>query len=293
MLDYNNVDIEPLQEPNLNKVLERMASGIYAADPALWVKDALGYDLDQWQKEAMRVLFLGKRYKEDAVGLGRVSIRAGHGVGKTLLASIIAHYFLMNFVPSKVAITGPTGQQTRRQIWSYIHTVWRRSVFRDQIAWQATRVCVKGAEEEWNIVWMTSREPKHIEGYHGPLEGRNLLWIIEEAKGVQDAVFEAISGALSHEDNYWYVSSTCGPPRGMFYDTHHSLRHLWDTIHIPSTASPRVSMKQIEMWKRQWGEDSPIYKARVLAEFPEDEDQVICPLSWCMRAVEEQEEALA
>lgn len=176
-----------------------------------------------------------------------------------------------------------TGKQTRSQFWSYVCMAAQNSVFADDIECLATRVFVKGkSAEEWKILWVTSKEPRTIEGFHS----ENLLWIVEEAKAVGDPVFESLSGALSQENNFLYVSSTCGPPRGHFFDSHTRLRHLYDTAHVPSTESSRVSPEKIQLWKEQWGEDSPVYRARVLAEFPEEDDSAVASLSWLLRAIE-------
>lgn len=258
-----------------------MAEGYYFLHPEEWPYDALDMNLDPWQKETIHTLFTGKKR--------RMSVRAGHGCGKSMLAAVIAHIFLMNWIPSKIIVSGPTGRQTRLQFWAYLNDMWNRSVFKNDLEWQKTKMFVRGEknEENWFCAWVSSKNPKNMEGFHGPLEGRNLLWIIEEAKGVQDAAYEGLSGALSHEDNYLYISSTCGPPRGHFYKSHTTLRHIYDTKHVPSTISPRVSKDQIETWKLQYnGEDSPIFRARVMAEFPTGSDFAIAPLEWLEDAID-------
>ncbi|MDP3793596.1 MAG: hypothetical protein Q8R07_02475 [Candidatus Uhrbacteria bacterium] len=275
---YNKA-VVPEQGGRLTKidVIKRMQAGIYMADPAQWVPDALGMELDEWQKNSLRLLFKG--------GKNRLAVAASHGTGKSMMSAVITHFFLFNFVPSRVIASGPTGKQTRSQYWSYINDMWNRSVFRDDIVWFKTKMSIKGAEEQWTALWLTSKEPRTIEGFHGPKEGRNLLWIIEEAKGVADPVFEAIQGALSHEDNYWYISSTCGGPRGFFYRCFYEKRGLWHTQRIPYTESTRISLDQVQKWKDMWGENSPIFRARAMAEFPDESDNVLVPLSFLERAV--------
>lgn len=261
------------------EVIKNWANGLYEVHPELWIPHAVGETLDPWQERVVRKLFLGEKHK--------TTLRCGHGTGKTYLASRISVQFLMTHTPSIVIATGPTGKQTRGQYWSQVITAVQKSVFADDIECLATRIFIKGkSQEEWKIMWVTSKDPKTIEGFHGPDEGKNLLWLIEEAKAVADPVFEALSGALSHEKNFLYMSSTCGPPRGHFFDSHTRLRHLYDTEHVPSTESSRVSKEKIKTWKEQWGEDSPVFRARVLAEFPEEDDSAIASLSWLLRATE-------
>ena len=241
---------------NLQLILERTQQGAYLIDPALAAKDQLGLDLDPWQKDVITTLFRGEKK--------RVSVRAGHESGKTLEAAAITHIFLNNFPDSRVLITGPTSRQPRLQYWSYLNTIWQTSLLRDKIGWLKTKMYMKGYEESWFATWVTSKNHKNAEGFHG----ENLLWIIEEAKSVQDAVFEGVQGALSRPNNFIYISSTCGHPSGYFYETHTSRTDQWDTFHIPSWNSPRVSPEKIEVWRKEWGEDSPVFQARVAAEFP-------------------------
>ena len=274
------------------EVIRRMAEGLYLEFPEQWVPDATGYVLDEWQKNIIRKLFIGNNpppgadifswYPEKKA---RLSLRAAHSCGKTFMASILTHFFLCNYLPSRVAITGPTGKQTKSQVWNYIQTVWSRSVFRDDIEMYGTTMKFRESPAEWFATWLTSKEPRSIEGFHGPNDGENLLWIVEESKTVADAVFEAIQGALSNEHCYWYISSTCGSASGFFFDTFHSKQSLWENTKVTYKDSSRISLDQIRKWEQSWGRDSSIFKARALAEFPEEDDKILVPLSWCERAI--------
>ena len=175
-----------------------------------------------------------------------------------------------------------TSRQTRLQVWSYLNQIWQTNFLKDKIEWLKTKMYIKGYEESWFAAWVTSKNPKNAEGFHG----ENLLWIIEEAKAVQDAVFEGIHGALSQTNNFIYISSTCSVPSGYFYETHTSKADMWDPFKFASWESPRVSPEKIEIWRKEWGEDSPIFQARVAAEFPEESTYSIVPLSHLLRAVE-------
>ena len=214
---------------------------------------------------------------DEIVQIEPLGLRMTYGIEVDNLHTYVTDFFEHN-----------TGKQVRNQFWSQLDTAVRKSVFSGDMEVLKQKAYVKGYEELWKVLWVTSKDPKTIEGFHGPDEGKNLMWVIEEAKGVADPVFEALSGALSHENNLLYISSTCGPPRGHFFDSHHKLRKLYETEHIPSTLSSRVSPEQIDIWREQWGgEDSPVFQARVLAEFPEFDDSYIASLNDLMDAIEE------
>ena len=264
------------------EVIQRWIDGVYITNPELWPKDALDITLDPWQVDAFRKLFTSPKR--------RLSTRASHGAGKTLMSAIFTHFFLFNFSPSLVCLTGPTGKQTRAQVWSMVSRLHEKSVFKDDLTWYRTKMALKGHEEETFSHWVSSKNSKTIEGMHGPLEGENLLWIIEEAKAVDDSVYEAISGAMSHKNCFWYISSTCGASVGKFYQSHTSLRDEWETCHVPYTQCPRIDLESVRRWEKDWGKDSAMFKARALAEFPNSEEFAICSLDWLERAVHRDDE---
>lgn len=280
------------------QVLGRMAEGLYLQYPEQWVPDSTGYVLDEWQKRLIRNLFIGGNQKPGSTimdwGPGkkaRLSCKACHGSGKSFMAGIVTHFFLCNYIRSIVCITGITGKQTSKQIWGYVSEIWNRSVFKEDLDLFGTTMRVVPAPKSWYATWVTSKEPRSIEGFHGPEDSKNLLWIVEESKGVADAVFEAIQGALSAEHNYWYISSTCGTAHGFFFDTFYSKKEEWENISVPYYESTRISAEQVRKWEKAWeGKDSSRFRARALAEFPEEDDKVIVPQSWFQRAIVYQED---
>lgn len=64
---------------------------------------------------------------------------------------------------------------------------------------------------------------------------------------------------------------------GLFYDTHHDLRDIWETFHISCEDCPRVSRDFIEDMRRRYGERSNAYRVRVLGEFPVADDDTVIP----------------
>src|SRR5262245_14091797 len=74
----------------------------YARNPLAFVREIFGVEPDLWQREVLIQLGNGRT---------RISIRSGHGVGKTaLLAWCMAWYLLTRF-PVKVVCTAPTAPQ--------------------------------------------------------------------------------------------------------------------------------------------------------------------------------------
>jgi hypothetical protein len=75
---------------------------LYRNDPALFVKEVLGVEPDDWQKDFLNAVATGER---------KISIRSGHGVGKSTTASWAMLWFLLTRYPVKVVVTAPTSAQ--------------------------------------------------------------------------------------------------------------------------------------------------------------------------------------
>src|SRR5262245_38965964 len=96
--------------------------------------------LEAWQHEALVALSKGER---------RLSVRAGHGVGKTTLEAWIVLWFMCTRYPFKVPITANSQDQLRDVVWPEIRKWAGRlpAALRDQLDIQAERITWKAAPE--------------------------------------------------------------------------------------------------------------------------------------------------
>lgn len=116
-------------------------------------------------------------------------VEAGHGVGKTVIAAVIANWFFDAFQPSITMTTAPTKDQVEALLWKNIKT------FRPH--WLPGRVLpgsprMEKAPNHFAFGRTTSdaggRGSERLQGQHD----RYLLFIVDEAEGVNDFVFDAI-----------------------------------------------------------------------------------------------------
>ena len=77
---------------------------------------------------------------------------------------------------------------------------------------------------------------------------------------------------------------------GEFFDCFHEKRGRWATVNISALDTPNViqgrevipglvTREWVEERKEDWGEDSPLYIAAVLGEFPESLEDALIPLA--------------
>lgn len=238
------------------------------AGPTQFAIEALGVEPEEWQVEAGAKLASHRR----------VSIRSGHGVGKTAFEAWCVLWFLLTHFPCKVPCTAPTGHQLSDILWAEI-AKWHRILkdrmpfFGDWLEWKSEKVELKASPQEAFAVARTSRpeNPEALQGFHS----QNMLFLLDEASGVPDEVYQVAEGALSSEGAYVVMAGNPTRTQGYFYDSHHKMRGSWATLHVNGENVHRVARRYIEDMVKKYGTESAIYRIRVKGEFAGTLDGVI------------------
>jgi hypothetical protein len=137
--------------------------------------------------------------------------------------------------------------------------------------------------------------PDRFQGFR---EG-NILFVVDEAPGVDDEIFEAIEGSMTSARARLLLLGNPTSLRGTFYEAFHSKRQLWSTIHISAFDTPNLLQPQNELpglpslvtrrWvdeaRLNWGEESPMYQVRVMGEFPSTSEDTLVSLKLIEAAV--------
>lgn len=180
--------------------------------------------------------------------------------------------------------------QLKDVLWSEL-SMWHKrlpSILQSQFAIRGSdqdlRFYMVKAPESSFAVGRTGRKenPEALQGFHS----ENLLFVLDEASGIDDIIFEVAGGALSTHDAK--ILMTANPTRtsGYFYDAFHKNRDRWVTMKVSCQDSTRVSKEYIENAKADFGEDSNIYRVRVLGDFPSADDDAVIPLDIIEAAAE-------
>lgn len=208
----------------------------------------------------------------------RLSVRSGHGVGKSAFMAWSILWFLSTHFPCKVPATAPTSHQLDDILWAELGMWHRRLKERlpalgDEFEWTAEKFYLKSHPNESFAVARTSRpeKPEALQGFHS----QNILFLIDEASGVPDEVFQVAEGALSSDGAYVLMAANPTRTQGYFFDSHHRMRGSWATLQVSGEDCPRVSRKYVEDMAKKYGRDSSIYKIRVRGEFAGSPDGVI------------------
>ena len=243
----------------------------YQNDRVGFARNVLGFEPDPFQLEVLEAMDRGER---------RISVRSGHGVGKSGLAGVISSHAMSCYGIAKVIQTAPSGPQLWDALFAETKMWFGRlpEALRDLFRLGSDRIESIAAPEQLFVSARTSRAetPEALQGVHA--EGGIVILIADEASGIPDAVFEAGSGSMSGHNCYTLLFSNPTRINGFFFDTHHRLKHMWRCLHVSCLNSPRVSRDYIEDMKARYGEESNAYRVRVLGEFPIRDDSTYIPL---------------
>jgi phage terminase large subunit len=242
---------------------------LYRADPVLFVKEVLGVDPDEWQKDFLNAVASGER---------KISIRSGHGVGKSTTASWAMLWFLLTRYPVKVVVTAPTSAQLYDALFAELKR-WVKELpqpIQDLLDVKQERIELKASATEAFISARTSRaeQPEALQGVHSD----NVMLVADEASGVPEAVFEAAAGSMSGHNALTILLGNPVRSSGFFFDTHNRLKDEWWTKRVSCIDSARVSKEYVDDMKSRYGEESNAFRIRVLGEFPKSDDDTIIPM---------------
>lgn len=204
------------------------------------------------------------------------SVRSGHGVGKSAVEAWVVIWYICTHPFPKIPCTAPTQHQLFDILWAEV-SKWIRNnpALSQELVWTKEKVYMRGYPEEWFAVARTASKPDALQGFHAD----HVLYIIDEASGVDDSIFEPVLGALSTPGARLLM---CGNPTqlsGFFYDSHNKNRASYSTYHIDGRNSSRVSKEFVDTIIRMYGEDSDVFRVRVAGDFPLQEDDIFIPIS--------------
>jgi hypothetical protein len=274
----------PEEQAELDKLLwlpeqERQR---YRYDPPAFAREVLHMNLAPYQEEVLTKLIEQKR----------VSFRGPHGAGKSTIAAAAVLWFLGVFDECKVPTTASAWRQLIEFLWPEIHKWalkgdwWRIGIqMRPGKELMARRIAINANRVSFAL---SSNDEAKIEGAHSEA----VLYVFDEAKTIPIGIWDAAEGALgTSEHAYALALSTPGDNSGRFWELQTKREKFphWAVVYATLEAcikAGRIMKDWVEKLRISWGENSVMFKRRVLGQFAEDDGDSLIPLAWVEAAQE-------
>lgn len=280
----------------------------YGESPADWIHEELGEYTWSRQREVLDSL-VERRF---------TSVRSAHSTGKSHIASRAVAWWASVHDPADTFIvtTAPSANQVEGILWRYINAVHERYGLLGRITMGPVPAWKVGATL---IGW--GRKPQDLSNaeqaatvFQG-IHARNLLIVVDEAGGIPEWLWNAINTLVSDEGGRGRVLAIGNPddPSSHFAKInlpgskwHHIKISAFDSPNFIGdpryTGTPEMAAADIDLpdnvkemlvgptfvadAEHDWGEESPLYISKVLAEFPEFSDDNLIQVGWIRAAVE-------
>lgn len=218
-----------------------------------------------WQQWLI-LLAVEKAVKKE--GKGKISISSGHGIGKSVVLAWLILWYLFCYKNAQVPCTAPTTEQMHDILWKELAN-WHSKMpkkYKDIYEWSNDYMRVLESPKTWFARAKTARKekPEALAGIHGDY----VMFLVDEASGVPDEIFNTAEGAMTGPNVLVIMISNPTRLIGYFYDSHHSDSESWVNMQFDSNDSPIVEKDYVQRIIEKHGEESDEYLIRVTGAFP-------------------------
>jgi phage terminase large subunit len=244
---------------------------LWREKPHVFVREVFGITPDAWQDDALALFPTSPR----------LAMKACKGPGKTSVLSWLCWNYLLTRPRPKIAAVSISAENLADGLWTEM-AKWQAKapLLRELFTWTKTRIFCREAPEEW---WMSARTwPKSADANAqadtlAGLHADYLLFVIDEAGGIPDAVMAAAEAGLANTtgDNEAHIVIAGNPTHleGPLYRACTTERSLWQVIEITSDPddpkrTPRVSAEWARQQIQKYGRDNPWVLVNVFGKFP-------------------------
>ncbi len=259
----------------------------YRDDPVSWVTQRLREEIWSKQREII----------ESVRDNRRTAVHSCHESGKSWLAARIAAWWIETHAPGEafVVTTAPTNSQVTAILWREIGRAHARANMAGRCNQREWWLTMPAGNEEMVAYGRKPDEfdPAAFQGIHA----RYVLVIFDEAAGIPQSLWEAGDTLIANEGSAFLAignpdhaesefAKVCAPGSD------------WNVIAIDAFDTPNFSDEHVSdelsevligtTWvdekRRDWGEENPLWLAKIRGEFPDKSTDGLIPISWVKNA---------
>lgn len=256
----------------LAELQRRSKNEVYKNDPVKWAEEVLGVQLWSKQKEILQSIVDNKK----------TAVKSSHSIGKTFVSALAACWWISTRPNCMVQTTAPTYNQVHGLLWEEIRKMHARNGLPgrvlDKDVWKRDW---EGIEIEVGI----GKKPadSNVHGFHGTHRPGGVLVLLDEGCGIPQSLYTASDAITTAPMDRVLSVGNPDDPNTEFGRIFNQPTGEWALMTVSAYDTPNFTgevipeylknslpnVDWVESRKREWGEDSARFKAKVLAEFPD------------------------
>lgn len=253
---------------------ERAASALrrWRTDPVTFVREVFKAEPDAWQVDVLTAFPHQQR----------LAMKACKGPGKSCVLAWLVWNFMLTRLHPKVVCTSITGDNLADGLWTELANWQNRSeLLRSAFTWSKTRIVANDHPETWWASarqWSKGADPKTQGETLAGIHADNVLFVLDEAGGIPDAVAAAAEAGLANvvsdrQEAHLLLAGNPYQLEGPLYRACTSERKLWHLTEITADPddpkrTPRVSVEWARQQIEKFGRDNPWVLVNVFGKFP-------------------------
>jgi hypothetical protein len=279
MTIHLQTDRNLLQDLNQLDLLWNPKPSPYENDPLAWVRQVA--KVETWSKQnEIYTAVRDHRY---------TAVKSCHGPGKSFTAAHVVAWWLSTKTDPFVVTSAPTSHQVRTILWREIRRVKKAADLPGKIT--------QGQVPEWRIADELVAFGRKPADYLDPvtasaafqgIHATHLLVVLDEGSGIPEWLAQATETLITNEESRMLIIGNPDNPLSYFAKAFRP-GSGFHTITITAFDTPAFTGELVsediarkltsKTWvherKQRWGENSPVYKSKVLAEFPDITDDTV------------------
>lgn len=259
---------------------QRANQQTYLTDPVQWAADKMGIFLWSKQREILRALVTHKK----------VAVKTCHSIGKSFSAALAMAWWIDTRGSDAIVISSaPTYAQVNGILWQELRRFHTQSNLPGRITQDARwQMEIGEGSRTADVLVGQGRKPAdtNVSAFQGIHRTGGVLVVLDESGGVPESLVTGAETITTAPHDRQLLIGNPDDPVTEFGRIFREKPEDWYLITVSAFDTPNftgewvpeylaASLPQpawVESRRKDWGEDSPRYKSKVLAEFPESSD---------------------
>lgn len=263
------------------------SSSVYKEEPDRWITERLEEHVWSKQVDICR----------SVVNYTYTGVKACHGPGKSFITARIGAWWLDPSVhplgTAFVVTTAPSWPQVQAILWRELRRAHRKAILPGRITLDCHWYMGDARSDEEMIAIGRKPADYNEQAFQG-LHAEHILVLLDESSGIPTALWTAVETLMTSEHSRMLAIGNPDDPASDFAKkcTRWEKSDEANVIQISAFDCPAytgeevpdllkrvlVTKKWVEARKAEWGEESPLYVAKILGEFPDlSDDYLITP----------------